>query len=292
MMTPAPHTGSFSIADIPVGSGAPLVLLAGPCVVESREIIFHTAERLVRICERLCMPLVFKSSFRKANRTSISGFQGLGDEAALRILDDVKREYRLPIVTDIHAPEDATAAADVADILQIPAFLSRQTDLLLAAGATGRVVNIKKGQFMAPEDMRHAAAKVASTGNARIMVCERGTSFGYHDLVVDMRGLVVMRELGYPVVMDATHAVQAPSVGDHSGGNPRYIAPLARAAAAVGIDALFMETHPDPATARSDAASQLPLGEIEAVLRGVLDVDAAVRRSASPAHVQEGDAQA
>ncbi len=275
MQTPRP--APLTVADIPIGSDAPLVLLAGPCVVESRDMIFHTAEHLVRVCERLGMPLVFKSSFRKANRTSMSGFQGLGDEAALRILDDVKCEYRLPIVTDIHAPEDARTAAGVADILQIPAFLSRQTDLLLAAGETGRAINIKKGQFMAPEDMRHAAAKVASTGNDRILVCERGTSFGYHDLIVDMRALVVMRSLGYPVVMDATHAVQAPSVGDHSGGSPQYIAPLARAAAAVGIDALFMETHPDPAHARSDAASQLPLAEIERVLEGVLAVDAAVR---------------
>lgn len=268
-----------SVRDFLIGDGAPLVLLAGPCVVEDRDMIFRTAETLRGITARFGMPLVFKSSFKKANRTSVSGFVGIGRDEALRILSDVSRTFDMPIVTDIHAPEDAADAAEVADILQIPAFLSRQTELLLAAGATGRVVNIKKGQFMAPEDMRHAAEKVASTGNGSVLLCERGTSFGYHDLVVDMRGLVVMRALGYPVVMDATHAVQAPSVSDRSGGRPEFIAPLARAAAAVGIDALFIETHPDPANALSDAASQIRLADVERLLEGVLAVDRAVRGS-------------
>jgi 2-dehydro-3-deoxyphosphooctonate aldolase (KDO 8-P synthase) len=267
---------------IPVGGGAPLVLIAGPCVVESRELAMRTAETLVGIADRFGIPFIFKSSFKKANRTSIGGFTGLGMDEALRVLADVRHANGVPVLTDIHADHEAATVAQVADVLQIPAFLCRQTDLLLAAGATGRAVNIKKGQFLAPEDMRHAAEKVVSTGNANILLCERGTSFGYHNLVVDMRGLVVMRALGYPVVMDATHAVQIPSQGGTSGGRPEYILPLARAAAAVGIDALFIETHPDPSRALSDAASQLPLSLIPTLLGQVLAVDAAVRGKVSP----------
>jgi len=261
-----------------VGGDAPLLLLAGPCVVEDRDMILHTAETVRRVSDRLEMPAVFKSSFKKANRTSIDAFTGLGREEALRILEEVRSQFGLALVTDVHDVDDVREAASVVDILQIPAFLSRQTDLLLAAGETGRAVNIKKGQFLAPGDMRHAADKVASTGNTDIMLCERGTSFGYHDLVVDMRGLVQMRALGYPVVMDCTHAVQIPSLGGTSGGRPEFIFPLARAAAAVGIDALFVETHPDPSRARSDAGSQLPLSMLESLLTQVRDVDA-VRRS-------------
>jgi 2-dehydro-3-deoxyphosphooctonate aldolase (KDO 8-P synthase) len=256
------------------------VLMAGPCLVESRDIVFRTAERLRTVCDALHIPLIFKSSYRKANRTSADGYTGIGDDEALAILMEAKREFGFPVVTDIHKEEEAPSAAEVADVLQIPAFLSRQTDLLVAAGKTGAVVNIKKGQFLAPEDMRHAADKVASTGNQNILLCERGTSFGYHNLVVDMRGLVVMRSLGYPVVMDATHAVQIPSRGGFSGGMPEFIMPLARAAAAVGIDALFVETHPDPAHAKSDAASQLHLDRIEELLAQVYRIDAIMKELA------------
>ncbi|MBE0645562.1 MAG: 3-deoxy-8-phosphooctulonate synthase [Bacteroidetes bacterium] len=266
-----------TVGSMSIGSGAPLALFAGPCVIENRDMILRSAEFIRGVAERCGMPLVFKSSFKKANRTSMSGFSGIGRDEALAILEEVRSAFGLPVVTDVHTEDDAVAASQVVDMLQIPAFLCRQTDLLLAAGATGKAVNIKKGQFLAPEDMRHAAEKVASTGNTNILLCERGSSFGYHNLVVDMRGLVVMRELGYPVVMDATHAVQIPSQGGASGGRPEFIAPLARAAAAVGIDALFIETHPDPPNALSDAGSQLPLALLEALLIEVRAVDQAVR---------------
>ncbi len=278
-------TNSILAAAQPVGGGAPLLLLAGPCVVEDSDMLMRTAEHVRAVSDRLGMPAVFKASFKKANRTSLEAFTGLGRDEALLLLEEVRASFALPLVTDVHDVSDVTAAAAVVDILQIPAFLSRQTDLLLAAGESGKAVNIKKGQFLAPEDMKHAAEKVASTGNANIMLCERGTSFGYHDLVVDMRGLVQMRALGYPVVMDCTHAVQIPSRGGSSGGRPEFIFPLARAAAAVGIDALFVETHPDPARARSDAGSQLPLAMLESLLSHVQAVDA-VQRSlqSSKAH--------
>lgn len=269
---------SVHIGPIPVGAGHPLVLIAGPCVVESREMIFRTAEHLTAMAGRLGVPLVFKSSYKKANRTSMQGFTGIGMDEALGILAEMKARFGLPVLTDIHTAEEAATAARVADVLQIPAFLCRQTDLLLAAGETGRAVNIKKGQFLAPDDMRHPVEKVASTGNRNILVTERGTTFGYHNLVVDMRGLTMMRSLGYPVVLDATHSVQLPSGGGgQSGGQPEFIAPLARAGAAVGIDALFIETHPDPAKALSDAASQLPLDRAEGLMRQVLAIDAAYR---------------
>ncbi|MDX9757737.1 MAG: 3-deoxy-8-phosphooctulonate synthase [Bacteroidota bacterium] len=272
-----PVTHGATVGNLRIGNGAPLTLIAGPCVIEDREMILHTAARIVETARALAMPLVFKSSFKKANRTSISGFTGIGRDEALHILQDVRTEFDVPVVTDVHDVDDVAAAAQVADMLQIPAFLCRQTDLLLAAGATGRAVNIKKGQFLAPEDMSHAAAKVASTGNQDILLCERGSSFGYHNLVVDMRGLVIMRALGYPVVMDATHSVQIPSQGAVSGGRPEFIAPLARAAAAVGIDALFIETHPDPSRALSDAGSQLPLARLSDLLVDVLSIDRAFR---------------
>jgi 2-dehydro-3-deoxyphosphooctonate aldolase (KDO 8-P synthase) len=271
-MTKAVHIGAIKI-----GGEEPLVLIAGPCVVENRDMILRSAEFIRDVAERTGMPLVFKSSFKKANRTSISGFSGIGRDEALSILGEVRRELGLPVVTDVHSEDDVLAASGVVDMLQIPAFLCRQTDLLLAAGATGKAVNIKKGQFLAPEDMQHAAEKVASTGNRKILLCERGSSFGYHNLVVDMRGLVIMRAMGFPVVMDATHSVQIPSRGGLSDGKPEFIAPLARAAAAVGIDALFVETHPDPPNARSDAGSQLPLSMLETLLKEVVAIDLARR---------------
>jgi len=270
-------TRELSVRNIHIGGNRPLVLIAGPCVVENRSITLRTAETLAEIAQRLGIGLIFKSSYRKANRTSIDGFTGIGDDNALRILQEVKTTFNLPVLTDIHTVEEIQAVAEVANVLQIPAFLSRQTDLLIAAGKTGAAVNIKKGQFMAPEDMQHAAGKVASTGNERILLCERGTAFGYHNLVVDMRGLLVMRETGYPVVMDATHSVQLPSQGNISGGMPQYILPLARAAAAVGIDALFIETHPDPPNAKSDAASQLRLDLVEPMLLEVMAIDKVVK---------------
>ncbi len=272
------------IGDIPVGGGAPLVLFAGPCVVEGRDMLFATAQRLKALAGWFGMPLVFKSSYKKANRTALAGFTGIGVAEAMDALREVKRELGLPIITDIHTEEEARQAAEFADVLQIPAFLSRQTDLLLAAGSTGRVINIKKGQFMAPDDMRFAAEKIASTGNTSILLCERGTSFGYHDLVVDMRSLVIMRELGWPVVMDATHAVQTPSLGGVSGGRRQYALPLACAAAAVGIDALFLETHPEPDKALSDSANQIPLDDMEDFLTKVLAIDRSRRTTYASPH--------
>lgn len=263
----------IKVSSIGIGGGRPFALFAGPCVVENEKITFETASRIKEITSELKIPFVFKSSYKKANRTSVNSFTGVGDEEALNILRKVKEQLEVPIVTDIHTEEEAVKAAEVADVLQIPAFLCRQTDLLVAAGKTGCAVNIKKGQFLAPEDMKHAAGKVASTGNKNILLTERGTTFGYHNLVVDMRSLVLMRQIGYPVVMDATHSVQMPSSGNETGGNPEFIRPLARAAAAVGIDALFLEVHPNPKEAMSDKASQLPLNELKELLVEIKKID-------------------
>jgi 2-dehydro-3-deoxyphosphooctonate aldolase (KDO 8-P synthase) len=266
-----------SIGNIQIGKGKPLVLFAGPCVVESRELLLRTAEAVKATAEKYRTPVVFKASYKKANRTSGSSFIGIGDDEALKILAEVKREFGLPLVTDIHTEQEAASAAEVADVLQIPAFLCRQTALLHAVGRTGRVVNIKKGQFLAPEDMKHAADKVEVVGNANVLFTERGTTFGYHNLVVDMRGLKIMRDLGYPVVLDATHSVQLPSAGTETGGQPQFIFPLARAGAAVGIDGLFVEVHPNPAQALSDAASQLKLELLDELVRQVVEIDRMVK---------------
>ncbi len=255
-------------------------MFAGPCVVEGKDITLRTAEAIAAIAVRLGFPLVFKSSYRKANRTSGGSFAGLGMEQALSILREVRDGLGLPIITDIHTEAEASAAAEVADVLQIPAFLCRQTELLRAAGRTGRVVNVKKGQFLAPDDMRHAAEKIRETGNPNVLFTERGTTFGYHNLVVDMRSLTIMRGLGCPVILDATHSVQLPgadSNGKISGGQPEFIFPIARAGVAAGIDGLFLEVHPDPPHALSDAASQLPLAMLESLLRQVRAIDEAVR---------------
>lgn len=264
------------IRNIQIGNGKPLVLFAGPCVVENREMILKTARYVKSTAEKYGTPVVFKSSYKKANRTSGKSFVGIGMDEALKILAEVKKEFDLPILTDIHTEPEAAIAGEVADVLQIPAFLCRQTELLQAAGRTSRVVNIKKGQFLAPEDMKHAAAKVEETGNTKIIFTERGTTFGYNNLVVDMRSLKIMRELGYPVVFDATHSVQLPG-GDRmaaqTAGQPEFILPLARAAAAVGIDGLFVEVHPEPAKALSDAASQLKLDLLDALLLQVTSID-------------------
>ncbi len=263
--------------NIVFGNNSHFVLMAGPCVVENRDVTLYTAEKIKEITTELNIPFIFKSSYKKANRTNANSFVGLGDEEALSILQEIKDKLDLPIVTDIHSPEEASKAAQVADVLQIPAFLCRQTDLLQAAGKTGKIINIKKGQFLAPEDMKHAAEKVDLTGNSNILLTERGSSFGYHNLVVDMRSLVIMRNLGYPVVMDATHSVQMPSSGDVTGGNPMFIPYLAKAAAAVGIDGLFLEVHPNPEKALSDAASQLKLDLLRDLLIEVKKIDSVVK---------------
>jgi 2-dehydro-3-deoxyphosphooctonate aldolase (KDO 8-P synthase) len=258
---------------IEIGGNKPFVLIAGPCVVESEKLTLEAAAEIKKITTDLKIPFIFKSSFKKANRTNLKSFSGLGDAESISILKKVKDKLDLSIVTDIHSEEDVSKVSEAVDILQIPAFLSRQTDLLIAAGQSGKVVNIKKGQFLAPEDMKHAADKVKSTGNKKILLTERGTTFGYHNLVVDMRSLVIMRELGYPVVMDATHAVQLPSKDLTSGGQPNFIKPLARAAMAVGIDALFLEVHPNPKRALSDAASQFPLADLRNLLIELKEID-------------------
>lgn len=268
----------IELGDIKIGEGNPFVLIAGPCVIENEAITMQTAEEIKKITSELGIPFIFKSSYKKANRTSAKSFTGIGDIEALNILDKVQETYSLCLLTDVHSPDEAWRAAGVVDILQIPAFLCRQTDLLSAAGSTGKIVNIKKGQFSAPEDMKYAAEKTSSSGNNKIMLTERGSSFGYHDLIVDMRSLVIMKEFGYPVVMDATHSVQIPSQGGFSGGQPKYIKPIARAAAGVGIDALFLEVHPDPSHALSDAASQLPIKELRDLLISVKEIDKVVKQ--------------
>jgi 2-dehydro-3-deoxyphosphooctonate aldolase (KDO 8-P synthase) len=251
-----------------------LGLLAGPCVLESRELALEVAGELSALRELLGIPLVFKSSFDKANRTSGSSFRSIGLEPSLAVLAEVKERFGLPVVTDVHETWQVEPVAEVADVLQIPAFLCRQTDLLHAAGASGRVVNVKKGQFMAAADMGYAVEKVAEAGGKRVLLTERGTTFGYHDLVVDFRGLRVMREFA-PVVFDATHSVQSPGgAGGRSGGRREFLAPLARAAVAFGVDALFIETHPDPDNAPSDGPNMLPLAELPNLMRDCLALHA------------------
>jgi 2-dehydro-3-deoxyphosphooctonate aldolase (KDO 8-P synthase) len=267
-------------ARLSIGGGAPLAFIAGPCVIESEEHAVRMARALARIAKDLGVPYIFKSSFDKANRSAASSFRGPGLREGLRILKAVKQDAGVPVLSDIHEPGQAEPAAEVLDVLQIPAFLCRQTDLLLAAGRTGKAVNIKKAQFLSPWDIRHAADKVLSTGNERILLTERGSTFGYGNLVVDYRSLVVMRRLGWPVVMDATHAVQLPGgQGDRSGGDAHFIPYLARAAAAVGIDALFCEVHDNPAAAKSDGPNALDLALVESLLRQVLAIDAVTRKA-------------
>jgi 2-dehydro-3-deoxyphosphooctonate aldolase (KDO 8-P synthase) len=260
----------MSLHNITFNSGA-LVLIAGPCVVENRDMIFFTAERIKNIAEKYTLPFIFKSSYTKANRTSGNSFSTIGMNEALSILADVKKEFSIPILTDVHSEGEIQSAAEVADVLQIPAFLCRQTELLFAAGKTGRAVNIKKGQFLSPYDMKFSAEKVAMTGNKNILLTERGTTFGYNNLVVDMRSLVIMRQLGYPVIFDATHSVQIPGTGEgKTSGNREFILPLARAAVAVGVDGIFLETHPNPKEAKSDAESQLPLSALENLVEQIV----------------------
>lgn len=259
------------IRDIVIGQGYPLGFIAGPCVVEDREMLFRVAGELSKIQKQLDTPIVFKSSYKKANRTSGDSFTGIGMDEALGMMEAVRNEFGFPLLTDVHSEPECAAAAEVVDILQIPAFLCRQTELLHAAGKTGKPVNIKKGQFMSPEKMKYQAEKVTGAGCPGVILTERGTTFGYEDLVVDMRSIPIMQSAGYPVVFDATHSVQMPGgTAGTTGGRPEFIAPLARAAVAAGCDALFIETHPDPARALSDAGSQLDLKSLYNVFRDVI----------------------
>jgi len=261
------------------GGGSPFVLIAGPCVIESESHAVELAGRLLEMTARLSVPFVFKASYDKANRTSGRSFRGPGLDEGLRVLAAVKARVGVPILTDIHEPSHAATAADVADILQIPAFLCRQTDLLVAAAKTGRIVNIKKGQFLAPDDIKHAVAKVKDAGNERVVVTERGTSFGYHNLVVDMRAFPMIRESGVPVVFDVTHSLQLPGGGDGvTAGLAQYIEPLASAGVAAGVDGVFMEVHEEPTRARSDAQNALRLDLLEPLLRRLVAIDAIAKR--------------
>jgi 2-dehydro-3-deoxyphosphooctonate aldolase (KDO 8-P synthase) len=275
---PTPPTALVKIGDICCGPGQPLLLIAGPCVIQSRELTLSIAEQLRGLAERFGMPLVFKASFDKANRTSRSGFRGLGIDAGLRILEEVHTTFGVPTVTDVHLPDQAAAVADVCQLLQIPAFLARQTDLLEAAAATGRPLNVKKGQFMAPLDMRYVLDKVSAAGQGGCLLCERGTFFGYGRLVNDMQALPLMRSLGAPVIFDATHSVQQPGgLGGATGGNRAMVEPLARAAVAAGVDGLFLETHPDPDSSPSDGPNMVPLSELPRLLEKLQQLSQLVR---------------
>jgi 2-dehydro-3-deoxyphosphooctonate aldolase (KDO 8-P synthase) len=261
---------------IRIGSGHPLALIAGPCVLESEALSLEVAAFLADLSRRLALPVIFKGSFDKANRSAATSYRGPGEDEGLQILATVKQRFGLPVTTDVHEVDQVRRVADAVDLLQIPAFLCRQTDLLTAAGRTGRPVNVKKGQFMAPEDMQHAVDKVTATGNAAVLLTERGTTFGYHNLVVDFRGLPIMRAI-CPVVFDATHSVQRPGgAGTVSAGDREFVAPLARAAVAAGTDALFLEVHPDPDRARSDGPNSLPLAAVEPLLRALIALREAV----------------
>jgi len=271
-------TRTVRIGETAIGGGAPLMLIAGPCQAEGEQHSVDIAGALAEICAALGLGYVFKASFDKANRTSLAGRRGLGLEGGLACLAAVRRAVGCPVLTDVHLPDQCAPAAEVADVLQIPAFLCRQTDLLLAAGGTGRAINVKKGQFLAPWDMDNVVVKLASTGNEAIMLTERGTSFGYNTLVTDMRALPRMAETGYPVVFDATHSVQQPGgLGGASGGQRDFAPVLARAAVAVGVAGLFIETHPDPDTAPSDGPNMIPLREMPALLETLAAIDRVAR---------------
>lgn len=267
----------FSVGKVQMGTGGPLFFIAGPCVIENEAHAIKMAELLAATASELRVPLIFKASYDKANRSSASSFRGPGMKEGLRILGAIKKKFGLPILTDIHESSQAAPAAEVCDVIQIPAFLCRQTDLLIAAGKTGRAVNIKKGQFVSPWEMRSAVEKIASTGNEKIIVTERGASFGYQNLVVDVRAFPILRGLGYPVVFDATHSVQLPGAeGKASGGQPEFIEPLARAAVAAGVDGVFMEVHDNPAKALSDGANALALEKFAPLAQRLMKLAAMV----------------
>ncbi len=273
----------ISVGPLRVGGKQPLFLIAGPCVIESEAHCTMMAERLAQIAAERKIPLIFKASYDKANRSSLSSYRGPGLVEGLRILRKIKEGFGLPILSDVHEPAQVALAAEVCDVLQVPAFLSRQTDLLVAAGKSGRVVNLKKGQFLSPWEMANAVEKVASTGNDRVLVTERGTTFGYQNLVVDMRSFPILRKLGCPVVFDVTHSVQLPGgEGTSSGGQPEFIEPLARAGTAVGVDGLFLEVHDNPPKALSDGSNALPLEQLSGLLERLTRIAALVRGWSMP----------
>jgi len=270
-MTAAKHV---PIGNLMIGNDRPMAIIAGPCQLESREHALEVSHALVELCGKLGIGLIYKTSFDKANRTSVNTARGLGLDKSLPILAEVREKWGCPVLTDVHERDQCAPVAEAVDVLQIPAFLCRQTDLLLAAGQTGRAVNVKKGQFLAPWDMKNVAAKIASTGNEKILLTERGASFGYNTLVTDMRGLPQMAETGYPVVIDATHSVQQPGgQGNSSGGDRRFVPVIARAAVAVGVAAVFLETHPDPDKAPSDGPNMVRLKDMPALLKTLQDFD-------------------
>jgi 2-dehydro-3-deoxyphosphooctonate aldolase (KDO 8-P synthase) len=263
----------------PIGWGYPIVLIAGPCVIESRAVCHEIAGRMKEITKTYGVPYIFKASFDKANRTSVKGFRGIGFDTGLEILSGIRKEFGVPVLTDVHESNQVDEIKDSVDVLQVPAFLCRQTDLLLACGKSGLVVNIKKGQFLAPWDMKQVVDKVRSTGNINVIITERGASFGYNRLVVDMRGLEIMRETGCPICFDATHSVQEPGgQGTSSGGDRRFVPGLSRAAVAIGVSALFWEVHPRPDQAMSDGPNMLPLNEVERVLSDVVAIDKLIKK--------------
>ncbi len=270
---------AVSLGSITIANDKPFVLIAGPCVLESRQHAFDMCGKIKEITTRLGIPMVYKSSFDKANRTSVSGVRaGVDFDEALNIFKDIKKEYGVPVITDVHLPDQCAVVAEAVDVLQIPAFLSRQTDLLVAAGKTGKVINVKKGQFLAPWDMKNVAAKIASTGNDNILLCERGASFGYNTLVSDMRSIPIMASTGYPVIYDATHSVQQPGgQGDKSGGDRTMVPVLARAAIAVGVAGVFMETHQDPDHAPSDGPNMVKITDLEKLLSTMKALDEVVK---------------
>jgi 2-dehydro-3-deoxyphosphooctonate aldolase (KDO 8-P synthase) len=272
-------TREVSLGTLRLGGANPLFLISGPCVIESEAHVRSIAEQIARVTTDAGMPLIFKASYDKANRSSAKAFRGPGLKEGLRILRKIKDDLKVPILTDIHEPSHAAAAAEVCDVLQIPAFLSRQTDLLVAAANTGRVVNVKKGQFLSPWDMSNLVEKIAGAGNGNILLTERGVSFGYQNLIVDMRSFPILRKLGYPVVFDVTHSVQLPGAQGHaSGGQPEFIEPLARAGVAAGVDGVFLETHDNPAKALSDGPNALPLSELPGLLGRLKEISVLVRR--------------
>jgi len=256
------------VGEIRIGKGNPFVLIAGPCVIENEEITLTTAKGLKEICDDLKIPLIFKSSFDKANRTSLSSFRGPGMDKGLRVLNDIKRKFSIPVLSDIHSVAQVKPASEVLDVLQIPAFLSRQTDLIISSSNTGKPVNVKKGQFLSPWDVKNIIEKFVSTGNSNLMITERGTSFGYNNLIVDFRGLPIIRSLGYPLIFDVTHSLQLPGgEGSRSGGQREFAVPLMRAAVGAGIDGLFLEVHPEPGRALCDGPNMVSLNEVDGFLK-------------------------
>ncbi len=276
-------TREIALGSLRLGGGNPLFLIAGPCVIESEGHARMMAEKIARIAADAGVPYIFKASYDKANRSSVKSFRGPGLQEGLRILGKIKSELKLPILSDIHDASQAAPAAEVCDVLQIPAFLARQTDLLVAAGKTGRIINVKKPQFVSPADMGNVVEKVESTGNTKVILTERGVTFGYQNLVVDMRSFSILQKLGCPVVFDVTHSVQLPGGQGHaSGGQPEFIEPLARAGVAAGVDGIFLETHDNPAAALSDGANALPLAQLPSLLAKLKELGAMVRRWSAP----------